>query len=122
MQKREQALQTMDMAYSKYRELSANLIEGLKFYNSLVKLMSELRDHIKQWHQSRQMDIAELSRQMKAASVSQASTSPVRPIASPAKRTTRSQARQSAAATEPSANPSAPQWGAWSGGDIRFAD
>lgn len=30
MQKREQALQTMDLAYSKYRELSANLVEGLK--------------------------------------------------------------------------------------------
>lgn len=33
VKKREQALQTMDLAYSKYRELSANLIEGLKVRN-----------------------------------------------------------------------------------------
>jgi len=96
----------------------------LQFYNSLVKLMSELRDQIKQWHQSRQMDIAELSQQRKTSSLSNTS-SPVRPIASPAKRTTRSQARKSAApaAAESSAQPpSAPQWGAWKGGDIRFDD
>jgi len=30
VKKREEALQTMDLAYSKYRELSANLVEGLK--------------------------------------------------------------------------------------------
>jgi programmed cell death 6-interacting protein len=40
IQKREQALQTMDLAYSKYRELSANLVEGLKVSATPVQRVS----------------------------------------------------------------------------------
>ncbi|UZJ52778.1 hypothetical protein CBS101457_002098 [Exobasidium rhododendri] len=129
--KREEALQMMDLSYSKYRELSANLVEGLKFYNSLAKLMSDFRDNVKQWHRSRQMDIAELNNRAKQQSMNTAATlSPVRPKASVAgaattssstpKRTTRSQAREAAEADKDMQMP--PKWGAWQGGDIRFND
>jgi len=93
--------------------------------------MSELRDNVKQWHRSRQMDITELSNRMRASSLAaaaSATTSPIRPKASVAagstpKRTTRSQAREAEEVEKQMQTPSAPpQWGAWQGGDIRFND
>lgn len=99
--------------------------------------MSELRDNVKQWHHSRQMDIAELERQMKATAInennhksskkSSAASSPIRPkavaAASTPKRTTRSQARIQEGDDSANVAPSPPpQWGAWKGGDIRFND
>lgn len=45
---REQALQDLDTAYHKYREISVNLQEGLKFYLDMAKLLGELRDACKQ--------------------------------------------------------------------------
>lgn len=129
--KREQALQTMDLAYSKHREIANNLVEGLQFYNSLAKLLSDLRDNVKQWHRSRQMDIADLNNRMKANTISTSTLSPIRPKASVAeasdlKRTTRSKARAHEEAikghSQASTTPSVPQWGAWKGGDIRFDD
>lgn len=45
---REDALQSLDLAYSKYREIFTNLQEGLKFYSSFSLLLSQLRDGCKQ--------------------------------------------------------------------------
>jgi programmed cell death 6-interacting protein len=45
---REQALQNLDLAYHKFREILVNLQEGLKFYSDLSKLLTELRDACKQ--------------------------------------------------------------------------
>lgn len=48
LQAREAALQALDAAYHKFRELSTNLAEGLKFYADVAGLLHELRDSCKQ--------------------------------------------------------------------------
>lgn len=96
-----------------------------QFYNSLAKIMSELRDNAKDWHRCRQMDIVELTSRMNASSMG--SPSPVRPrptVATP-KRTTRAQARAQEAADDADQQTQTshqPQWGEWQGGSIRFSD
>lgn len=44
VERREEALQLMDVTYSKYRELSANLTEGLKVSNSIYRLLVDSRN------------------------------------------------------------------------------
>jgi programmed cell death 6-interacting protein len=48
MKQREEALQALDRSYSKYREVTVNLEEGLRFYHDFAKLLSELRDSCKE--------------------------------------------------------------------------
>ena len=45
LKERERALQNLDSAYYKYRELSVNLNEGLKFYEGFNKILNQFRDH-----------------------------------------------------------------------------
>ncbi|KAI0787643.1 pH-response regulator [Fomes fomentarius] len=46
---REHALQSLDLAYHKYKEIVRNSEEGLKFYNGLVEILSQFRDACKEW-------------------------------------------------------------------------
>lgn len=56
MKARESALQNLDIAYTKYQEITTNLQEGLKFYSDLSKILSDLREAIKQWAYSRTVE------------------------------------------------------------------
>ncbi|SPO38871.1 related to RIM20 - protein involved in proteolytic activation of Rim101p [Pseudozyma flocculosa] len=47
IKRRTKALQNLDVAYAKYRELDSNLVEGLEFYNGLAKLLSAYRQDVK---------------------------------------------------------------------------
>ncbi|SPO28280.1 related to RIM20 - protein involved in proteolytic activation of Rim101p [Ustilago trichophora] len=69
IQRREKALQNLDAAYVKYRELSSNLVEGLEFYNGLAKILSSYRDGVKEWARARQVDLHWLIHQMGRVSV-----------------------------------------------------
>ncbi|SOV02700.1 related to RIM20 - protein involved in proteolytic activation of Rim101p [Ustilago sp. UG-2017a] len=69
IQRREKALQNLDAAYVKYRELSSNLVEGLEFYNGLAKILSGYRDGVKEWARARQVDLHWLIHQMGKVSV-----------------------------------------------------
>ncbi|PWY97686.1 BRO1-domain-containing protein [Testicularia cyperi] len=149
LQQRERALQNLDAAYVKYRELSSNLIEGLEFYNSLAKILSAFRDQIKDWARARQIDLHYLVHQLGATSISSDAqqsesvpqhhnnvpqSSPQPQPASPTKRTTRSsrskqsKQQQQSEPPQPSSlppsppQPQQPQWGAFPGGKIQFAD
>lgn len=54
---REQALQRLDNAYSKYREIVNNLEVGRKFYNDLSKIVGQgFRDVVKGWVAQRRME------------------------------------------------------------------
>ena len=44
---REQALQKLEGAYLKYREIVVNLDSGRKFYNDLAKIVGRFRDECK---------------------------------------------------------------------------
>ncbi|EST04478.1 ALIX V-shaped domain protein [Kalmanozyma brasiliensis GHG001] len=69
IQRRERALQSLEAAYVKYRELSSNLVEGLEFYNGLARILSGYRDGVKEWARARQVDLHWLIHQMGRVSV-----------------------------------------------------
>lgn len=75
IQRREKALQNLDAAYVKYRELSSNLVEGLEFYNGLAKILSAYRDGVKEWARTRQVDLHWLIHQMGRTSIQDQSQS-----------------------------------------------
>ncbi|MCO5573493.1 hypothetical protein L7F22_027264 [Adiantum nelumboides] len=123
MQKRQEALQTLDLGYAKYREISANLVEGLKFYNAMVKMLHELRENVAGWVHQRQDEMADLSSKMEQASLA-ATAVTNQSNATPTKRRTRAAAKAASSVPEQDQPqpPQPPNWGAWQGGDIRFAD
>ncbi|KAJ9474069.1 pH-response regulator protein palA/RIM20 [Pseudozyma hubeiensis] len=134
IQRREKALQNLDSAYVKYRELSSNLVEGLEFYNGLAKILSGYRDGVKEWARARQVDLHWLVHQMGRMSVEQQqheAPQPQQQVQSSPARQTRSKTRSSQQhqQQDPPASPAQqqppppPQWGAMPpGAKIQFRD
>ncbi|KIS67822.1 uncharacterized protein UMAG_11510 [Mycosarcoma maydis] len=139
IQRREKALQNLDSAYIKYRELSSNLVEGLEFYNGLAKILSGYRDAVKEWARARQVDLHWLVHQMGRMSVdqplpppeqeqnTQSQPQPQQQLQSSPARQTRSQTRLSQHQQPPQPpqqhQPTPPQWGALPpGAKIQFGD
>lgn len=58
--KREEALQRLDAAASQHRELLANLQEGLRFYDQLSGLLTELREACKAFAYARAQEAREM--------------------------------------------------------------
>ncbi|KAG0136720.1 pH-response regulator protein palA/RIM20 [Tuber indicum] len=56
LKEREQALQTLENAHSKYREILDNLNAGRKFYNDLAKLLARFRDECKDFVYQRRIE------------------------------------------------------------------
>lgn len=58
---REEALQRLDTAYFKYKEVVNNLEAARKFYNDLNKIVGQaFRDHVKKWVADRHMEARSL--------------------------------------------------------------
>jgi len=57
---REAALQKLDNAYYKYKELVSNVEVGRKFYNDLSKIVGQFRDQCRNWVQERRKDARSL--------------------------------------------------------------
>jgi programmed cell death 6-interacting protein len=57
---REQALQKLENAYFKYKEIVSNLDVGRKFYNDLSKIVGRFRDDCKSFSYSRRSEAAQL--------------------------------------------------------------
>ncbi|EJF64930.1 pH-response regulator [Dichomitus squalens LYAD-421 SS1] len=57
VKERELALQSLDLAYGKYKEIVRNLDEGLKFYNDLAVILSQFRDACKEFVNLRRTEI-----------------------------------------------------------------
>ena len=54
---RERALQEMDQAYWKWREISDNAEEGIKFYNSFADMLGQFKSACIQFLNSRRTDV-----------------------------------------------------------------
>ncbi len=57
---REAALQKLDNAFYKYKELISNVETGRKFYNDLSKIVGQFRDQCRNWVQERRKDARSL--------------------------------------------------------------
>ncbi|KAJ3916204.1 ALIX V-shaped domain binding to HIV-domain-containing protein [Lentinula edodes] len=66
---REQALQSLDLSYYKYKEIMQNLEEGVNFYNDLSAILLQFKDACKQWCNERKHEIHILSRSMQSLSM-----------------------------------------------------
>lgn len=75
---REQALQRLENAYVKYKEIVNNLNTGRKFYNDLAKIVSRFRDECKNFAYQRRTEAgqleSDLSNAMSALNISQATS------------------------------------------------
>ncbi|SCV68239.1 BQ2448_360 [Microbotryum intermedium] len=64
--KRAQALEDLDGAYHKYREILTNLREGLGFYADLARLLTGLRDSVKEFAQVRGDEARHIEQELRA--------------------------------------------------------
>ncbi|EGX93841.1 pH-response regulator protein palA/RIM20 [Cordyceps militaris CM01] len=68
---REQALQRLDSAYYKYKEILNNLDVGRKFYNDLSKIVGQgFRDEAKSWVAQRRMEARALEEELSMPTLS----------------------------------------------------
>ncbi|EGN99169.1 hypothetical protein SERLA73DRAFT_90416 [Serpula lacrymans var. lacrymans S7.3] len=70
IKEREQALRSLDLAYHKYREISRNLEEGMKFYNNLTGILLQFKEACKLWSNARSKEIRSLSHSLQTLSIS----------------------------------------------------
>lgn len=61
---REQALQSLENAYYKYKEIIANLDVGRKFYNDLAKIVNRFRDDCRSFAYQRKQEASQIERQV----------------------------------------------------------
>ncbi|KAI0766745.1 ALIX V-shaped domain binding to HIV-domain-containing protein [Irpex lacteus] len=54
VKEREHALQSLDLAYHMYKEITRNLDEGLKFYNEFGNILAQFKETCKAWVNHRQ--------------------------------------------------------------------
>lgn len=59
---REQALQALENAFFKYKEIISNLDVGRKFYNDLAKIVSRFRDDCRNFAYQRRADASQLEK------------------------------------------------------------
>ncbi|KAK1833500.1 pH-response regulator protein palA/prr-1 [Podospora conica] len=57
---RERALQRLDNAYYKYKEIVSNIEVGRKFYNDLCQIVEQFRNQARQWVNERRKEAKEL--------------------------------------------------------------
>ncbi|KAI0925777.1 hypothetical protein AcV5_008415 [Taiwanofungus camphoratus] len=83
VKERELALQSLDLAYFKYKEIMRNLDEGLKFYNDFAVVLAQFRNSCKDWVNMRRLEVHSLTQSV--ASMTLQSSPPTIPseISSP---------------------------------------
>jgi programmed cell death 6-interacting protein len=59
---REQALQSLENAYFKYKEIISNLDVGRKFYNDLSKIVNRFRDDARSFAYQRKSEAAQMEK------------------------------------------------------------
>ncbi|KAH9942761.1 pH-response regulator [Amylocystis lapponica] len=69
VKEREHALQSLDLAYHKYKEITRNLDEGIKFYNDFAGVLTQFRDTCKDWVNMRRHEAHSLTRSMESMSL-----------------------------------------------------
>ncbi|EKM58371.1 uncharacterized protein PHACADRAFT_159473 [Phanerochaete carnosa HHB-10118-sp] len=61
VKEREHALQSLDLAYHKYKEITRNLDEGLKFYNDISDILGRLKQDCIEWCNHRRNEMQYVS-------------------------------------------------------------
>ncbi|KAH8092591.1 pH-response regulator [Cristinia sonorae] len=79
VKEREHALQSLDLAYHKYKEITRNLDEGLKFYNDFSGILTQFRESCKEWVNLRRHEAHQLTEAMEAMSLANAASLPSHP-------------------------------------------
>ncbi|KAF9477921.1 BRO1-domain-containing protein [Pholiota conissans] len=71
LKERENALQALDIAYSKYREITRNLEEGYKFYNDFAGILMQFKEVCKTWSIQRSQELRsfKLTQSMQSMSI-----------------------------------------------------
>jgi programmed cell death 6-interacting protein len=59
---RERALQKLETAYVKYKEILSNLNTGRKFYNDLAKIVNRFRDECREFRYQRRMEAGQIEK------------------------------------------------------------
>ncbi|KAI0313744.1 BRO1-domain-containing protein [Amylostereum chailletii] len=80
VKEREHALQSLDLAYHKYKDIMRHLDEGLQFYNDLAAILMRFKQTCKDWVALRRDELVTLSRSMRSMSLQH--DSPPRPAPS----------------------------------------
>jgi programmed cell death 6-interacting protein len=57
---REQALQSLENAYYKYKDIISNLDTGRKFYNDLAKIVDRFRDDARRFAHQRRSEASQI--------------------------------------------------------------
>jgi len=70
VKERERAMQSLDLAYHKYREIVRNLEEGLKFYNDLAGILGSYQEAAKEWVRTRRDDMSILAETIRSLDIS----------------------------------------------------
>ncbi|KAI0049741.1 pH-response regulator [Auriscalpium vulgare] len=84
VKERENALQSLDLAYHKYKEITRHLEEGLQFYNDLAALLMKFKENCKGWVNDRRSEMLSLTQTMNAMSMRpEESLAPTPSIATP---------------------------------------
>ncbi|KAF9820903.1 hypothetical protein IEO21_01130 [Rhodonia placenta] len=71
VKEREYALQSLDLAYHKYKEITRNLDEGLKFYNDFAGVLTQFRDSCAEWANVRRQEMHSLIHSLESISLQQ---------------------------------------------------
>ncbi|GBE87997.1 pH-response regulator protein palA/RIM20 [Sparassis crispa] len=77
VKERQHALQSLDLAYHKYKEITRNLDEGLKFYNDFAGVLAQFMETCKDWVNMRRLEIRSLTSSMQSMSLRSPTTSRV---------------------------------------------
>ncbi|KAF7728737.1 pH-response regulator protein palA/rim20 [Apophysomyces ossiformis] len=60
--KRERAIQNLEQAFTKFKEIRTNLVEGIKFYSQYTDTLAQFRDSCVDFSLARRMEASELAR------------------------------------------------------------
>ncbi|KAF9237666.1 BRO1-like domain-containing protein [Melanogaster broomeanus] len=83
VKEREHALQYLDLAYARYRELTRNLEEGRKFYNEMVNLLARFKEACRLWSNARSHEAHSFYRRLSSLSIQDTSVDEQRDVDDP---------------------------------------
>ncbi|KAK4120575.1 BRO1-domain-containing protein [Parathielavia appendiculata] len=81
---REKALQRLDNAYYKYKEIVSNVEVGRKFYNDLSRIVEQFRNQARHWVNERRKEARALEDELSMPPLSSLSLNPAQPSPPPA--------------------------------------
>ncbi|KAF9223431.1 BRO1-domain-containing protein [Gyrodon lividus] len=83
VKEREHALQYLDLAYAKYREITRNLEEGRKFYNDMANILARFKEACRVWSNARSQEAQLFYRRFSSLSIQDTSVIEQRDVARP---------------------------------------